>query len=73
MVLYESTESKSGALQEHTPKPIASAPEAVNRAVELAQASGAEETSAADPLETYKASLLSARKAAQVTSLHRQV
>lgn len=66
MALFESPESKSDALEDHTRKTITSSPAAADKAVELAQDSSADEASAVDPLEKYTASLLSARKAAQV-------
>ena len=66
MALLESPKSKSGALEDHTQKTITSSPAAADKAVEPAQDSCADEASAVDPLEKYTASLLSARKAAQV-------
>ena len=65
----ESPESKSGALEEQTQKTITCSPAAADKAVQLAQDSSPDEAAAVDPLEKYKASLLSARKAAQVREL----
>ena len=66
MALFESPESKSGVLEDHTQKTITSSPAAADKAVELAQNSSADKVAAMNPLEKYTASLLSARKAAQV-------
>ena len=66
MAVAESPKSKSGALEEQAQKTITCSPAAVDKAVQLAQDSSPDKAAAVDPLEKYKASLLSARKAAQV-------